>query len=278
MSSCILKFMQLKDGAITDLARLVVGTRSAREISNFLADFVDLPFDSSLGSSKVNSVFVWLKNCQEQNCLIKAILYTCDPKNYTGSYNIHGEIAEINRVLQIYGYEAFLSGVTPEIRVIDPSIQSSTEKMRHIKPNFSKISSDKIFVDILDDRWLEISDLLNTASHRMTMIAIGALLEGCFLAKMHENKPATNTAHSAPKVAGTKTVKDFKDWTLNDMINVAYDLNWIHPTRHSFSQMLRDYRNFVHPNLEARMNFRFDKQSCDLAIAVLQNVVLDLTK
>jgi hypothetical protein len=41
--------------------------------------------------------------------------------------------------------------------------------------------------------------------------------------------------------------KDYQWWALNDFIEVAAELGWIHRTRTDFADTLRDYRNMVHP-------------------------------
>jgi hypothetical protein len=61
------------------------------------------------------------------------------------------------------------------------------------------------------------------------------------------------TAHKAPKEKGT--VKDIADgdWKLHSLIEVAAELKLLPDERaKTFDQVLRDYRNFVHPKKEIK--------------------------
>jgi hypothetical protein len=75
----------------------------------------------------------------------------------------------------------------------------------------------------------------------------------------------------APKYKGV--VKDLVagDWKLADLINVAADLGVITQDRaKTFDQVLRDYRNFVHPKKEIKA-----QHSCSEAEALMARGALD---
>jgi hypothetical protein len=61
------------------------------------------------------------------------------------------------------------------------------------------------------------------------------------------------------------------DWTLHDMIEVAADIGLIPNDRSkTFDQVLRDYRNFVHPKKEVRAG-----HPCTEAEAMMAKGALD---
>src|SRR5207248_10885167 len=41
-----------------------------------------------------------------------------------------------------------------------------------------------------------------------------------------------------------------KDWTLKDYIDVAHELRWITQSARDVGGVLRDYRNYIHPQKE----------------------------
>lgn len=81
---------------------------------------------------------------------------------------------------------------------------------------------------------------------------MGGLLESLFLARVNRerSKKPIFTARSAPKDRRTQTPLPLSDWTLRDYIAVAHELRWISQTVRDVSEILRDYRNYIHPQKE----------------------------
>jgi hypothetical protein len=63
------------------------------------------------------------------------------------------------------------------------------------------------------------------------------------------NKAPIYTAAAAPKDKLGKTLT-LKDWTLQDYIGVAHELKWITVAAKDVGVVLRDYRNYIHPQKE----------------------------
>ena len=83
-------------------------------------------------------------------------------------------------------------------------------------------------------------------------VMMGGLLESLFLARVNRepNKKPVFTASSAPKDSKSGSPLTLRDWTLNDYIAVAHELGWITQASREVSQVLRDYRNYIHPQKE----------------------------
>jgi hypothetical protein len=78
---------------------------------------------------------------------------------------------------------------------------------------------------------------------------MGGLLEGILCARVESlaDKKAVFTTAAAPKdKAGTP--QPLKEWKLQNYIDVAHELGWITQTVHGISDIVRDYRNFIHPH------------------------------
>ena len=61
------------------------------------------------------------------------------------------------------------------------------------------------------------------------------------------NKAPIYTAAAAPKDKAGKTLH-LKEWTLQNYIGVAHELKWITQTVKDIGDVLRDYRNYIHPH------------------------------
>ena len=57
-------------------------------------------------------------------------------------------------------------------------------------------------------------------------------------------------AASAPKDNKTGKPLTLKDWGLRNYLDVAYELKWISKTTKDVGGVVRDYRNYVHPQKE----------------------------
>ncbi len=81
---------------------------------------------------------------------------------------------------------------------------------------------------------------------------MGGLLEALFVAranKMPEKAPLFR-AKSAPLDQKTRKPLTLGDWTLRHYIDVGYELGWITRSAKDVAEVLRDYRNYVHPEKE----------------------------
>ena len=81
---------------------------------------------------------------------------------------------------------------------------------------------------------------------------MGGLLEALLLARVNfeTNKKPIFTAMAAPKDKATGNPHPLKEWALKDYIDVAHELGWITKSAKDVGEVLRDYRNYIHPHKE----------------------------
>lgn len=118
-------------------------------------------------------------------------------------------------------------------------------------PDFSKLIPDPAMKAILERRWTECVTCITHGAPLAATVMIGGLLEGLLLARINResNKAPIYTADAAPKDKQNKTLS-LKDWTLQDYIGVAHELRWITVAAKDVGVVLRDYRNYIHPQKE----------------------------
>jgi hypothetical protein len=117
-------------------------------------------------------------------------------------------------------------------------------------PDFSKLISNAAMQAILEKRWAECVTCISGAPLAATVM-IGGLLEGLLLARVNRenNKKPIFTAAAAPKDRQNQPL-GLKEWTLQDYIGVAHELGWITVAAKDVGVVLRDYRNYIHPQKE----------------------------
>jgi hypothetical protein len=118
-------------------------------------------------------------------------------------------------------------------------------------PDFSRLISDTAMQVILEKRWLECGICISYGAPLAATVMIGGLLEGLLLARVNRegNKRPIFTAAAAPKDRQNQP-SGLKEWTLQDYIGVAHELGWITVAAKDVGIVLRDYRNYIHPQKE----------------------------
>jgi hypothetical protein len=120
-----------------------------------------------------------------------------------------------------------------------------------VPPSFGAVP-DPAMRQVLTRRWNECVACLGAGAPLAATVMMGGLLESLFLARVNRepSKQAVFTASAAPKDAKTHQTLSLKDWTLKDYIAVAHELRWIPPSVRDVGQIVRDYRNYIHPQKE----------------------------
>jgi hypothetical protein len=118
-------------------------------------------------------------------------------------------------------------------------------------PNFAPLIPNANMQAILTRRWVECVSCLQASAPLAATVMMGGLLEAILLARVHHasNKSPIFSASGAPKDSSGKT-KPLNDWTLKNYIDVAHELKWIGVSAKSVGEVLRDYRNYIHPHKE----------------------------
>lgn len=83
-------------------------------------------------------------------------------------------------------------------------------------------------------------------------VMMGGLLEALLLARVNQlkDKKPVFSAASTPKDRQSGKPLNLTQWGLKDFIAVAHELKWISPTTRDVGNVMRDYRNYIHPQKE----------------------------
>jgi hypothetical protein len=83
-------------------------------------------------------------------------------------------------------------------------------------------------------------------------VMMGGLLEALLVARANRmsDKSPLFAATSTPIDPKTKKPLDLRQWTLAPYIDVSHELGWITRSAKDVAIVLRDYRNYVHPEKE----------------------------
>lgn len=119
-------------------------------------------------------------------------------------------------------------------------------------PDFSALASDAAMKAILERRWRECQLCIQVKAHLAATVMMGGVLEALFVARANlmRDKGPLFRAKGTPVDPKTKKPIPLADWTLRPYIDVAADIGWISRSGKDVAAILRDYRNYVHPEKE----------------------------
>ncbi len=118
-------------------------------------------------------------------------------------------------------------------------------------PAFAGLAGDPTMQAILERRWLEVQQCLAASVNLAATVMMGGLLESMLLARINvaPQKGPIFTAKAAPRDKAGKTLP-LADWKLIAMVEVAHEVGWITKSAKDVGNVLREYRNYIHPHKE----------------------------
>jgi hypothetical protein len=138
--------------------------------------------------------------------------------------------------------------------VLTAPVSPAASPTDDLPPDFSPLVGNQDMRDILTRRWHECCRCVSANAHLAAIVMMGGLLEALFVAranKMPDKKPLVSAA-AAPKDKATGKVQNYQDWMLDSYIKVAHELKWITESAKDVADVLKEYRNYIHPEKERR--------------------------
>ena len=142
--------------------------------------------------------------------------------------------------------------------------------------NLARLSIDTPFQQVIEQRIGEIHKALSADAPLAVIFLCGSTLEGLLLDAATKNSQQFNQANSAPKDK-TSTTKQFHEWTLDSLINVAHEVGLLSLDIKKHSHSLKDFRNYIHPRQQAVQDFRPDAHTAKISWHVLQAAIANLS-
>ena len=145
-------------------------------------------------------------------------------------------------------------------------------------PDFSVLIKDGRMKDILTRRWDECLKCIEVNAPLSSLVMMGGMLEAILLAKINSNNDKSKIfkARTAPIDKKTSKVYLLQEWTLRNYIDVAHELNWISQSTKDVGEVLRDYRNYIHPYKEYSHGIIINKSDSELFWQITKSIINQL--
>ncbi|MGD1880445.1 MAG: hypothetical protein ACFB13_23445 [Kiloniellaceae bacterium] len=145
-------------------------------------------------------------------------------------------------------------------------------------PSFSALASDPLMQGILQRRWEECSRCIEAGAPLAATVMMGGLLEALLVARANKlfDKSKLFKTKSAPMDPKTKKPLELRKWTLAAYIDVGHELNWISNSAKDVAVIVRDYRNYIHPEKERSHGMTLSSNDAALFWDVTKNLSREL--
>lgn len=259
---------------------------------NLVSFFNKLGFDDCYGSGfpsrwiftehKLNEI----NGTNKLESCIKAIFAV---NNYIGRIDyLDSLISEFNQYLAFDKLKVVRDNEKILIEKLDKIIISSNKDQSNIsEKEFLQLVFDKSIDDIgldyniteiLKFRMVEAESNIKVGSSLSAIILIGSIVEGILLGLATKYPRIFNTTNSAPANRNDGKIKKFNEWTLNEFIECAYELNIIKEDIKKFSHILREFRNYIHPYQQLCSKFNPDINTAAICLQVLKGLITQVSE
>lgn len=274
----------MDDQTLERIAEFICGDdgpvyRTGSQLTQFFhrAGFTNIDHDGSTRKRWTLSVLQQLS----ENELKVVLLRLANPHEYNADKNATTQAtAQLNEILALEGLQIVFEDVKPKIVESTAKFieRPEEEELKPLPPpDFLKLKLEPGLGEVLKARWEEAQECVAAGAHTMGTIAMGSLLEGMLLSVLRAHPAKANQATAAPKDPQGK-VKQFWDWSLSEMINVAHEVGWIDLDVKKFSHSLREFRNLIHPYKQWVEKAWPDGDTCNISWLVVRAAANDLAK
>ncbi len=160
--------------------------------------------------------------------------------------------------------------------ISSPTIPAVTTEL---PPPFSRLIADQEMQTILNARWSECSKCLEADAPLAATVMMGGLLEALLLSRINReaDKKRIFTAKHAPKDKQGNP-RSLSEWMLKDYIDVTHELGWITVSAKDIGAVLRDYRNYIHPQKQLSHGVQLIRDDAQLFWEISKNITRQIVK
>ena len=272
------------EASVITTARFLVGdvraapkTRGTYGIRN-LFDRCSVAVSEYRGQPKVDwasEILATLSNEQ----LITVLARLVSSEENGGEDQARVALNSLNAELIICGYRLAQVGDSYVLSQIEANqkrfLLSHADTFGLANPDFEQLDLSDEEARRLTVGWDEAVRCYGAGAYLATMVMLGSLLEAVLLLALSRNRKEVK-AHGIRFNDNKNQEKAIEKWTLNEMIEASSRIGWITPKVSAFAHSLREYRNYVHPELQKRISELPRSHECLIGSGVVSGAVHDL--
>lgn len=197
----------------------------------------------------------------------RAILRLADQREYAAEQTAYQETLRLlGDILRLEGLQIrHDKRGRPSLAELDDTQQGQagdTLRGIELKVSISQIITDQALAAAAEQRLHEARLCHHAGAYMASIIMLGSLLEGVLVAVTAERLP--------------EPPKPLDRITLEELINLAHRQGWIQVDVRMGSELIRRYRNLVHPHAQLRMGDPPDADTLDICWPIVNATLNDL--
>jgi hypothetical protein len=277
---------RLDDATLAALAQLICGDgespyRSAREIQGF---FRRAGVDAAGGgASRADWALQRLEECNAEwagrlvpHALEQVILRLAQPCEYRGSREAYrATLDRLNDVLAGEGLRVVMAGREPVLDEL--SLDEHGPAGDSSAPNFAAWTGDAVLARLLQERWAEAHACLEAGACVAATLMLGSILEGVLCSVVRRHAAAVAGCPRSPR-DGAGRIRPLREWTAQDLVEVACACGWLRRETARFAHQLTDYRALLHPYHQWQRGEHPDAGTCRAGRQVLMAILQELPR
>jgi hypothetical protein len=171
----------------------------------------------------------------------------------------------------------------------EKSLKNKSQECKHIdeeKEKFLALGFDGVTFDflgleprlkeVLKYRFEEMLACMKNNIPFSAILMIGSILEGILISVASQHSSQFKETLQGYKKS--KNSLPFNSWSLADLIDVSYKLGYLSENVKKFSDVLRDFRNYIHPKKQVKAKFQPNMHTAKICEQVLYAAISDLSK
>ncbi|WP_239405380.1 hypothetical protein [Frankia sp. Cj3] len=250
------------------LARLIVDQdgpyeRTGREIAALFrhADWPDpVDYDGSYRVPWVDELLT--SRAGDRNAVERILRRLCDQREYDDPRSAVAMRDAVNRILNTDGLAvAYRDGQNIVIDVTPSAAEPAASAPVELTVDIADFVHDHAMVGLLRSRLGEAMTCRENGAYFAAIVTVGSLLEGVLHAVVQQrDKILAAESTSGTRIAATSASgRGNRDQpNLYNLIDTAHRYGLIKRDAKDFAQVLREYRNFVHPRSQLERNVHPD--------------------
>lgn len=187
------------------------------------------------------------------------------------SHAYHAILSYTDKATVRTKYDAMLKDLKGRLsnlrkHIVDSAREDNPGSSNDAAPDFSLLVGDITMQSILAERWLECVSCIEARAPLAATVMMGGLLETLMLARFNKESDKTSifSASTAPQDKKTGKTLQLKEWTLRHYLDVGHELGWISRSTKDVGEVVRDFRNYIHPYKQVSHNVKLETSDARL--------------
>lgn len=201
-----------------------------------------------------------------------------DPRDFSPASRF--DFVRNRTLIRLWTKDSWQAGASPQIGSLQRLCDDLLKNLNSYEGEGSYISKreftflkDAILRQIIERDYSELKTILfPSGAWKSTVVLSGSILEAILYDSLTRDSGTLVKAKASKKAPKNKSLEDGK-WRLVDLIEVSIDIGLLPKNRaDTIDQVLRDYRNFVHPKKEVKAEHQCTEAEAFLAVGALDGV------